>query len=120
MNTREKGTEQEQLAATYLEARGMKIAEQNFRCRQGEIDIVGYHNGYLVFVEVKYRKNTQKGSALEAVNKRKQQQICKVADYYRYTRKVSARTGIRYDVVAIQDEKIEWLQNAFPHIYVRG
>ena len=120
MNTREKGKEQEQLAAEYLEANGMKVVAQNFRCRQGEIDIVGYHNGYLVFVEVKYRKNTRKGSALEAVDSRKQHQICKVADYYRYIHKIPVRTGIRYDVVAIQGNGIEWLQNAFPHIYVRG
>lgn len=120
MNTREMGTEQEQLAAAYLEAHGMKIVEQNFRCRQGEIDIIGYHNGYLVFVEVKYRKGMEKGSALAAVNTVKQRRICKVADYYRYIHKISVKTAIRYDVVAIQGDEIEWLQNAFQHIYVRG
>ena len=120
MNTKEKGKEQELLAAEYLKSQGMRIAEQNFRCKQGEIDIIGYHNGYLVFVEVKYRRGISKGSALGAVDGRKQRQICKVADYYRFLHKVPSNMGIRYDVVAIQGENLEWLQNAFPHVYIRG
>lgn len=120
MNTREKGKEKEQLAAEYLEHCGMKILVRNFRGRQGEIDIVGEHEGYLVFVEVKYRKDTSKGNACEAVNITKQKQICKVADYYRLSHGISANTAIRYDVVAIQGKDIQWLQNAFSHWYRNG
>ena len=54
-NRKEVGTVWERKAAEYLEAHGMKIRERNFRCRQGEIDLIGSHEGYLVFVEVKYR-----------------------------------------------------------------
>ena len=120
LNTRQKGTDKEQLAAEYLTSHGMQIVERNFRGRQGEIDIIGRHNHYLVFVEVKYRGSDVKGSALEAVNSRKQRQICKVADYYRYLHKLGENTMIRYDVVAIQGESVSWIQNAFPHIYTRG
>lgn len=118
MNTRKTGADKEQLAAEYLEGQGMRILERNFRARQGEIDLIGLHEGYLVFVEVKYRSNTLKGTALDAVDFKKQRQICKVADYYRFLHKVNYSISIRYDVVAIQGEnEIEWLQNAFPHIY---
>ena len=55
MNNRKIGTEQEKIAAQFLRAEGMQILETNFRCRQGEVDIVGLHKGYLTFVEVKYR-----------------------------------------------------------------
>ena len=55
MNKRTVGKEYEERACRYLEDRGFRTAERNFRCRQGEIDIIGYHEGYLVFVEVKYR-----------------------------------------------------------------
>lgn len=120
MNTRQKGTDKERLAADYLTAQGMRIVECNFRGRQGEIDIIGYHNHYLVFVEVKYRSSEVKGSALAAVDVRKQRQICKVADYYRYLHKLGENTMLRYDVIAIQGERIQWIQNAFPHIYTRG
>ena len=110
----------EQKAAEYLEARGMKIKERNFRNRQGEIDIIGYHDGYLVFVEVQYSSGNGKGYAAEAVDYRKQRQICKVADYYRYIHRLGENIAVRYDVIAVQGEEIEWLQNAFPHIYMRG
>lgn len=120
MNTRKKGTDKEQLAADFLSAQGMRIVERNFRGRQGEIDIIGYHKRYLVFVEVKYRSTQDKGSALDAVNARKQHQICKVADYYRYLHRLGDNTMVRYDVIAIQGEKIQWIQNAFPHIFTRG
>ena len=53
MNRRQIGAQKEELAAKYLEKEGMHIVEKNFRARQGEIDLVGYHKGYLVFVEVK-------------------------------------------------------------------
>lgn len=120
MNKRKTGAEKEQVAAEYLQNQGMRIVERNFRNRQGEIDIIGYHEGYLVFVEVKYRSGSSKGNALEAVNYHKMCQICKVADYYRYLHKLGLNTLIRYDVVAIQGEEIHWMINAFPHIYVRG
>ena len=120
MNTRKIGTDKEELAAEYLTDRGMRIVERNFRGRQGEIDIIGYHDGYLVFVEVKYRKDTARGTALEAVGIRKQRQICKTADYYRYLHHCGENTSVRYDVLAIQGEEIFWVQNAFPHIYTRS
>lgn len=119
-NKRSLGTRWETQAAEYLKDKGMEIKERNYRTRQGEIDIVGVHNGYLVFVEVKYRKNTDKGYASQAVDYRKQCRICKVADYYRYIHKLGNQISVRYDVVAIQGEKIQWIQNAFPHRYAGG
>lgn len=120
MNTRRTGEQWEAAAAGYLAAQGMRIVERNFRCRQGEIDIVGYHQGYLVFVEVKYRETAAKGFAAAAVDSRKQRQVCKVADYYRYTHNLGDNTAVRYDVVAIQGGGLQWIKNAFPHIYTRS
>lgn len=105
------------MAAKYLAEHGMRIVEQNFRCRQGEIDIVGQHEGYLVFVEVKYRAGTSRGTALEAVDGRKQRRICRTADYYRYLHRLGDDTPVRYDVLAIQGEDIRWIQNAFFHVH---
>lgn len=119
MNKRKIGSEWEDRAAAYLEAGGMKIKERNYRCRQGEIDIIGLHKGYLVFVEVKYRAGTDKGYATEAVDYRKQCRICRVADYYRCVHATTQGMGVRYDVVAIQKSEILWFQNAFGHIYRR-
>ena len=113
MNKRKMGAEWEKVAAAFLTAQGMRVVERNFRCRQGEIDLIGYHQGYLVFVEVKYRSSTQKGYAVEAVDVRKQRKICRVSDYYRYIHKVDAGVSVRYDVIAIQGEELSWIQDAF-------
>lgn len=120
MNTRKVGADKERLAAEYLAGQGMRIVERNFRDRQGEIDIIGCHEGYLVFVEVKYRGSTTRGDALEAVDIRKQRRICRTADYYRCLHRLGDSTPVRYDVLAIQGEEICWIQNAFPHIYAGG
>ena len=45
----------EEQAARYLQRRGYRIVERNFRCRFGEIDIIARRGRYLVFVEVKQR-----------------------------------------------------------------
>ena len=66
-NKRETGTRKEELAADFLTRRGVKILERNFRCRQGEIDLIGMDGQYLVFVEVKYRKTARNGMPAEAV-----------------------------------------------------
>lgn len=120
MNKRTIGTEWEKRAADFLQQSGMKIIARNFRSRQGEIDLIGYHDGYLVFTEVKYRSGQEAGYALQAVDMHKRRQICKVADYYRYLHHISDQTPIRYDVVAFQKEEICWVQNAFSHIYTRN
>ncbi len=79
--------------------------------------MIGYHEGYLVFVEVKFRKTQRAGHALAAVDYRKQCRICRTADYYRYLHKLGDNVSVRYDVVGIQGEEIHWVQNAFPHVY---
>ena len=115
MNQRKVGSQYEILAAEYLTENGMKVVETNFRNRQGEIDIIGYHKGYLVFTEVKYRKTQVAGHPVEAVTWAKQRKICMVADFYRYRHRISDQMPIRYDVIAILKDNIEWYQNAFYH-----
>jgi len=117
LNTRKIGTDMEMLAAGYLISGGMEILEKNFYTRQGEIDIIGMHEGYLVFVEVKYRKSTRYGEAEAAVDIHKQRRICKAADYYRYIHHYGDDTAVRYDVLAIQGDEVHWIKNAFQHIY---
>ncbi len=114
-NKREKGSEKEALAAAYLEARGVKILEHNFRSRRGEVDLVGRDEGYLIFVEVKYRKDLTKGSPEEAVGIAKQRKICEVSDYYRLLHGIPASVPVRYDVVAMLGREIVWYRNAFPY-----
>ena len=69
-------------AAAYLKKKGYRILEANFRCRFGEIDLIARDGAYLVFIEVKYRSSLKDGDSLEAVNRRKQRKIIRVAEYY--------------------------------------
>lgn len=117
VNNRKIGMEKEDLAASYLKERGFLVTERNFRCRQGEIDLIGYERDYLVFVEVKYRSSQKFADPLSAVNREKMRQICKVADFYRCTKQIPPNISIRYDVVGILKNETVWIKNAFPHIY---
>lgn len=115
MNKRSVGTHKEQKAEEFLTERGVRIIKRNYRNRQGEIDLIGIDGEYLVFFEVKYRKNNRQGYPEDAVSFHKQKNICKVADYYRVMEHIKTDRSIRYDVVAIEGEEIRWIQNAFWH-----
>lgn len=114
-STVEKGREYESVAYEYLQKEGMKILQKNFRCRQGEVDLIGLHKGCLVFVEVKYRKSSRSGMPEEAVGEAKQRKICRTSDYYRMKHPEFGRCQIRYDVLALLGDEIRWHQNAFPY-----
>lgn len=116
MNNREKGAQKEEQVCAYLLSKGVKIKERNFRCRQGEIDIIGYDGGCLVFFEVKYRGSRSAGSAAEAVGYTKQRKICRTADYYRMIHRCGEDVPIRFDVVAIDGESLQWIKNAFYYV----
>ena len=61
------GRRGEQLAASYLEGRGYEVVDRNWRCPQGEIDIIARDSDELVFVEVKTRSSVAFGHPLEAI-----------------------------------------------------
>lgn len=85
----------------------------NFYSRHGEIDIIANEDGYLVFVEVKYRKNTICGRPWEAVDYRKQQNLKYTASYYMMKKGYVPETPCRFDVVSILGSKISLYKNAF-------
>ena len=61
MNRRKIGESYEEAAGVYLQKKGIRLAEKNFRCRQGEVDLIGWDGEYLVFFEVKYRRTCDGG-----------------------------------------------------------
>lgn len=114
-NTKTDGRKAEELTARYLEHIGMVILEKNYRCRQGEVDLIGKDREYLVFIEVKARKTNACGYPGEAVTVRKQQRICKAAGYYCCKEKSAMNRPVRFDVVEILDHKIRHIKNAFDY-----
>ena len=115
-NSRLIGTEYEKKAAEYLLTEGYEILNMNYRVRAGEIDIVAKHGKYLVFVEVKYRSNSHKGMPQEAVDIRKQRQICRVALYYLKQYKYPTDVPVRFDVITVHDGNISHIENAFEYV----
>lgn len=113
MNKRQTGAAYEEQAAKWLEARGYRILKRNYRCRQGEIDLIAEDGPYLVFIEVKYRKDGRTGHPAESVDVRKQRRITRTAMYYCYEHGVPETRACRFDVVSILQDKIEHMINAF-------
>ena len=69
----------------------------------------------MFFFEVKYRKDDRFGQAVEAVDIRKQERICRSADFFLYGHREFADTGVRFDVIAVCKDRVEWIQNAFDY-----
>lgn len=110
----------EDLARERLEALGYRILETNYRCSLGEVDLVARDGDDLVFVEIKTRKNQSLGHIKEAVNRRKQTQVSKVALAYLKSNSLWGSKA-RFDVVAIRlidgKKEVEIIKNAFELAY---
>lgn len=111
MNRR--GGPAEDLAAAYLERRGLKILARNYRCRFGEIDLVAASGAALVFVEVRARASEAFGGAAASITSAKRRRLVAAARHYlaRHPRD----RACRFDVVLVRGpaREIEWVENAF-------
>ncbi len=79
---RDLGAFGERVAAAHLEAKGYRIRARNFRCREGEIDIVAEDGDCLVFVEVRTRRGDAFGTPAESVTAAKERRLLTVARAY--------------------------------------
>jgi putative endonuclease len=103
----------ETLAAAYLQARGLRLLERNYRCRLGEIDLVLADGRSLVFVEVRLRRNPGYGGAAASITAAKRQRNVRAARHY-LAGKPEPRC--RFDVVLLDSlapDRIEWIKDAF-------
>lgn len=112
------GRKFEHLAERYLLERGYRVWDRNYRCREGEIDLVANVGGTVAFVEVKARRSVRFGAPQEAVDRRKMRKIIRAAETYLYERGGLGGWDLRYDVMSILAEKgrepvIEHIEDAF-------
>jgi putative endonuclease len=91
----------EDLAVRHLERQGLEVLDRNWRCREGELDIVARDGGCLVFVEVKARSGTGYGEPAEAVSLRKARRIHVLAAKWLSEQRPEGRWDVRFDVVSI-------------------
>ena len=82
MNIGKVGENGEKRVAEFLRKNGFSVVKRNYQCRYGEIDIIAESKQYILFVEVKTRKENALISGIEAVNSHKQQRIVLAAQDY--------------------------------------
>lgn len=113
-NMAERGRAGEDAAADHLRRCGYRIVARNYAWRGGEIDIIASEGPVLAFVEVKARRGRRFGAAPghEAIDWRKQQRVAQTAQHYLAKKQLGSR-ACRFDVVVIQDDRIELIRNAF-------
>ena len=87
------------MAAAYLQKKKYKLLASGYRCRFGEIDLIVADKTYLVFVEVKLRKNSKFADAMEFVDQRKQNRIRTTAEVYLSQNPTELQP--RFDVIEI-------------------
>lgn len=90
----------EKVAADHLKASGYELVDRNWRCRQGEIDLVVRKGQELVFVEVKTRRGQQAGMPEEGLTRRKSQKLVNLAKLYLAEHDLTA--DWRIDLVAVE------------------
>ena len=108
------GAQAEQLAVQYLQQQGLRLIEQNYRGRFGEIDLIMQDGTTLVFIEVRLRSNAGFGGAAASIDARKQHRIVSTAQ--QYLADLARIPACRFDVVLMDDmegRSIQWLENAF-------
>ena len=110
---KEVGASGEKLAADYLKKHGYKIIQRNFRCREGEIDIIAQKGECLVFVEVRTKKNTAFGTPEESVTLSKREKLISLANAYLQAYDKPPLSW-RIDVVAVElgpDNRVSRLEH---------
>ena len=117
MKRRDTGILGEKLGRDFLKKRGYRIQETNYRCHEGEIDIVAKHKDSLVFIEVRTKKSREFGSPEESITPAKKKRLIATAYHYQQTHD-NLPASWRIDVLAIElDQKgepsrIELIENA--------
>lgn len=99
----------ENAALAYLQGQGLTLVERNFRCKGGEIDLIMRERQTLVFVEVRKRADARYGGAAASVTHRKQARLILAAQVF--LQRHAQQPACRFDVIAIDGDKLDWLQN---------
>lgn len=105
-NTKYIGTQGENIATNFLIKQGYYIFDRNFRCKQGEIDIIAIDKidkNELVFVEVKTRNQEEYGSPADSIDENKIKHLYKAAEYFLMINKLE-NSFIRFDIIEIYEK----------------
>lgn len=118
MSRRRLGLRWERRACAFLKNRGIKILDTGYRCRFGEIDVIGLDGQTLTIIEVRARGSGSVASALETVDNRKRRKLVRTARHLLMQHPEWSEHPVRFDVIAIENidsskARYEWIRNAF-------
>ncbi len=100
-------------ALEHMQKLGFRLVWRNYRCRVGEIDIVGWDREILVFVEVRFRAKTTFGLAADTVNRTKQRRCIRAAQHFLQSHP-NLNAPCRFDVLALDEGKsLNWIRDAY-------
>lgn len=113
-STTARGVRAEGCAALYLTQHGYEILATNYRWRHGEIDIIAREGDTLCFIEVRFRRAAQHGTALCTINRSKQARIARTAEHFLSFRWRGEPPACRFDVVAFDEgSRVTLVRDAF-------
>ncbi len=116
-NKQKIGQAAERLACEFLQKKGFRLLEENYRCYYGEIDLIMSDQDDIVFVEVRSRRRIDFGNAIDSINANKKEKLLKTATHFLQLKKWLHKVNSRFDVIAIHPiagkMQLEWIKNAF-------
>ncbi len=112
------GNQAEELARSFLQSKGLGFCDSNFQCKTGEIDLIMKDQDMLVFVEVRYRADSDHGTPLATVTASKQRKLIRTASFFLQQHFGDRWPACRFDVIGIggdlqHNPDIEWVPAAF-------
>ncbi|RDH45434.1 YraN family protein [Zooshikella ganghwensis] len=120
LSHRHRGSQHEDFALAYLKQHGLKLVQRNYAWKGGEIDLIMLDKTTLVFIEVRYRKNTTYGTAAETLTSSKQRKLINTAKHFLLTQ-AKHNPPCRFDLLAITgqmpDQQTEWVKNIIQLTY---
>jgi len=105
-----RGDAAEDAALAFLQGKGLRRVERNFRCKGGEIDLIMLDGETLVFVEVRQRSKDSHGGALASVTRAKQRRLIIAAQIF--LQRYRMPPACRFDVIGYDGDRMNWLKNA--------
>jgi putative endonuclease len=107
------GSGAEARALAYLQHQGLRLLERNWRCKLGELDLVMQDGDTVAVIEVRSRARSDRGSAAETVDRRKQARVVRATRVWLARRPEFAEQPLRFDVVTLDAGALEWRREAF-------
>ena len=111
------GSQFEKGAEDFLNENDLQTLRRNYKCKFGEVDLIMEEHGFLVFVEVRFRRNNSFGGPLESITLAKQKRVIRSASYFLSMEPKFQNHPCRFDVVGVTQNNTQfvydWIRDAF-------